>query len=585
MGAQYAVTETLDHRRLGQLPAAARPGMVAEWVSCPGCRRLCFGPRFARHLAVCPECGYHSRLSAGQRLAQLLDPDSARPLPEPAAVPDPLGFVDEQPYPQRLQRARAVTGAGCAVRGAYGTIEGHPVVAAAMDFDFIGGSLGVAEGELVTAAAEAARANRVPLLVVTASGGARMQEGALSLMQMAKTSQAFAELDEAGLLTIAVVTDPTYGGVAASFGTLADVLIAEQGARLGFAGPRVIEQTLRQRLPDGFQTAERLYANGFLDEIRPRAALRPTLAALLAAAEPPAPPPERVPAAAGAAEAVIIRDPGQLPAPEAWTVVQQARERSRPTTLEYAAGVLDGFWQLHGDRLAADCPALVGGLGRLAGMPVMLLGHQKGHTTRELAERNFGMASPAGYRKSARLLRLAGKLGCPVIALIDTPGAAPGVEAEDRGQAFAIAENLRLLSRLPVPVIAVVTGEGGSGGALALAVADRVLMLAHATYSVISPEGCAAILWRDAEAAPQAAAQLRLTAAELLRAGVVDGVVPEPGGGSGKEPQRASQLLHDALVQALDELSGMSVAELLRRRRARFREYGRAQPAGGEEVT
>jgi acetyl-CoA carboxylase carboxyl transferase subunit beta len=558
------VTETLD-------PRLAAPDRAATgWVACPACRRPVYGRRFSRNLAVCPECGHHSRIGAAQRLTQLLDPAGVVPLPPSATVVDPLGFVDERPYPERLRRASAATGLAEAVIGARGTIEGHPVVVAAMDFGFIGGSMGSAEGERIAVAAQLAREEQVPLVVVTASGGARMQEGALSLMQMAKTSQAFAELDEAGILTVTVVSDPTYGGVAASFATLADVIVAEAGARLGFAGPRVIEQTLRERLPDGFQTAERLRERGMIDAVVPRTGLRSSLGRLLAAGRPGGRPPAPAPDA-------VIRDPDRLPPRDPWEVVKLARDNRRPTTLEHAALLLDGFHELHGDRLAGDCPAIVGGIGRLAGTPVMLVGHQKGHTTRELVDRNFGMASPAGYRKAARLMRLAEKLRIPIVSLIDTPGAAPGVDAEDQGQAYAIAENLRLMSTLAVPVVAVVTGEGGSGGALALAMANRVLVSANGFYSVISPEGCAAILWRGADAAAQAAGQLRLAAGDLLRLGIVDGVVPEPDGGAQADPLQAQELLRGALVSTLAELAGVPAQALVAQRRRRFRRFG--QPA------
>jgi acetyl-CoA carboxylase carboxyl transferase subunit beta len=437
-----------------------------------------------------------------------------------------------------------------------------------MDFRFMGGSLGTAAGELVTRAAEEALRQRVPLVLVTASGGARIQEGALALMQMAKTSQALGVLDEAGVLTISLITDPTYGGVAASFATLADVILAEPAARLGFAGRRVIEQITGQTLPDGFQTAEFLLERGMLDAVVPRPQLRGVLLHLLAVAEAARP----VPAVRSSDP--LVRRFGELPKRDAWGCVQLARHLNRPTTLDYADRLLDGFQELHGDRIFGDCSAIVGGIGRLNGCPVMLIGHQKGHSTRELVRRNFGRSRPDGYRKSARLMRLAAKLRVPVLTLIDTQGADPGAEAEERGQAVAIAENLRLMSRLPVPIVAVVLGEGGSGGALALGVADRVFMCENAFYSVISPEGCAAILWRDSAAAPVAAAALRLDARELLRLGVVDGVVPEPEGGAQADHALAAELLSDAVRVALAELLPVDPAELVTARRRRFRRIG-----------
>ncbi|MDH6117694.1 acetyl-CoA carboxylase, carboxyltransferase subunit beta [Kitasatospora sp. GAS204B] len=544
---------------------------AAPWIRCEGCVTLIYGKRFSRALQVCPDCGSHARLTAQQRLDQLLDPGSAQPLDHVECVSDPLGFVDTRPYPERLSDAQAATGLREAVLCVQGTIEGRPVVAAAMDFRFLGGSLGCGVGALITEAARTSLRRRIPLLLITASGGARMQEGVLSLMQMAKTSQALAELDEAGILVLSLITDPTYGGVAASYATLADVIIAEPGARLGFAGPRVIEQTIGESLPPGFQTAEFLLDHGLVDDVVPRAALRATLAQLLGL---------HAPAAEGAAPAGqdggrILRRAEELPQTDAWTAVRLARHPERPTTLDYATHLLDGFHQLHGDRIAEDCAAVVGGPGRLNGRPIMLIGHQKGGSDLlERQRRKFGMPSPSGYRKAARLMRMAAKLGLPVVTLIDTPGANPGPDAERGGQAVAIAENLRLMSRLPVPIVAVVTGEGGSGGALALAVADRVLICANGIYSVISPEGCAAILWKDAQAAPTAAAALRVDARDLLRLGIVDGVVPEPPEGAHTDHSQAAALLGAAVTAALQELESWEPQRLLRERGGRFHRFG-----------
>ncbi|MGP4020926.1 acetyl-CoA carboxylase, carboxyltransferase subunit beta [Saccharopolyspora sp. 5N708] len=539
-----------------------------SWRHCPGCGAVVYGKRLARQLGVCPECGRHDRVPAAKRLEQLLDPGSSRLIDCVTDGGDPLRFQDTSAYPDRLAAARAATGLTDAVLCAHGTVHGHSLVVAAMDFRFLGGSLGTAVGEAITRAAEAALADRIPLLLVCASGGARMQEGVLSLMQMGKTSSALAQLDEAGVLTISLITDPTYGGVAASFATLADVLIAEPGARLGFAGPRVIRQTIGAQLPSDFQTAEFLLAHGIIDMIRPRAELRATLARLLAAAA------GQATEEATSRVSPAVTDPELLPAPDPWELVRCAREPSRPTTSDYIELLLDGFDELHGDRLGDDCPSIVGGIGSLAGRPVVVIGHQKGHTPTELAARNFGMPSPSGYRKAARLARLAAKIGIPVLTLIDTPGAHPGITAEERGQAVAIAESIRLFSALPVPVVAVVIGEGGSGGALALGVADRVYSFAGAYYSVISPEGCAAILWDDRCAAPHAAAALGLTARDLLSRGVVDGVLPEPAGGTGNDHEAAAAVVRDAVVAALDELAPLPPAELVARRRTRWRAYG-----------
>lgn len=539
-----------------------------DWVLCGGCREMLYRKRFQRAGQVCPACGWHGPLTAVDRLDMLCDTGSVRVLEFTATDTDPLGFTDTVPYVQRLRDARSHTGSDEAVVCARATIGGFAAVLAVMDFRFLGGSLGTAVGEAITVAAETALAERTPLILVTASGGARMQEGILSLMQMAKTSQALGQLDEAGILTVALITDPTFGGVAASFATLPDVLIAEPRARLGFAGRRVIEQTIGQTLPADFQTAEFLLEHGVVDMIRPRAELPATIARLLSVAGR-----RRAPEVDPAAEAPIT-DPHRLPDRDAWDCVRAARRFGRPTTLDYTALMLDDFVELHGDRASSDCPAMVAGVGHLAGIPVAVVGTQKGRTAGELAERNFGMPTPAGYRKAARVMRLAAKLGLPVITLVDTAGAYPGMEAEERAQAVAIAENLRLMASLPIPVVSVITGEGGSGGALALAVADRVLMCANAVYSVISPEGCASILWKTSAQAPKAAVALRVDARSLLELGVVDGVVPEPGEGAETDLPTAAANLRAALAHCLDELLPKDQMTLVTARHARFRRFG-----------
>jgi acetyl-CoA carboxylase carboxyl transferase subunit alpha len=258
-----------------------------------------------------------------------------------------------------------------------------------------------------------------------------------------------------------------------------------------------------------------------------------------------------------------------------WQRVQVARAPGRPTALDHVAGMVEGFVELHGDRTLGDDPALVGGLGRLDGAGVVVLAQQKGRDTKENIHRNFGMAHPSGYRKAMRLMDLADRFGLPVLALIDTPGAYPGIAAEEQGQAWVIAESIRRMSRLRVPAVAVVVGEGGSGGALAIGVANRVLILEHAVYSVISPESCAAIRWRDAAEAPKAAEALKLTAPDLLEQGVVDEVVPEPLGGAHTDPGAAIEAVAVAVRAAFADLRGRTPTELVAQRRERFRHMGR----------
>jgi len=552
---------------LAEAVAATRTEEV-QWTKCPSCDAFVYHKRLRRNLGVCPECNYHFRLPVRQRLEQLLDEGSFEELSGDLEPLDVLGFADSKPYSRRIEDAQRKTGNPEGVIYGTATVEGRPLVVAAMDFAFIGGSMGSAVGEAITRAAELALERRDPLLVITASGGARMQEGCVSLMQMAKTSQAFARLHEEGVLVMNLLTDPTYGGVSASFATLGDVLIAEPQSYIGFAGPKVIEQTIRQQLPDGFQTAEFLLDHGMLDLVEPRENLPGVLRKLV---ELHGLDGGGIPDAEAAGP---VADPDALPDRTAWDTVQLARNLERPNTLEYVGYVFDDFQELYGDRLFDEDAAIIGGVGRLGDLAVVVIGHHKGHTTSEMMERNFGMPNPEGYRKGMRLMRHAAKFGMPVITFVDTPGAYPGLGAEERGQSIAIAESIMLMSRLPVPIVTLVTGEGGSGGALALAVGDRVLMMENSYYSVISPEGCSTILFKDAAQAPRAAEALRLTGRDLLRLGIMDAVVPEPEGGAHTDPPAAAEAVKAAIVASLRDLLGVPTDQLLEQRYDRFRKFG-----------
>jgi acetyl-CoA carboxylase carboxyl transferase subunit alpha len=257
-----------------------------------------------------------------------------------------------------------------------------------------------------------------------------------------------------------------------------------------------------------------------------------------------------------------------------WQRVQNARHPKRPHTLDYVQRILTDFQEIHGDRLFGDDPAIVCGMGRLDGRPVLLVGEQKGRDTKQKLYRNFGMPKPEGYRKALRAMQLAAKFGRPIITFLDTPGAYPGIDAEERGQAEAIARNLREMARLAVPLIAVCIGEGGSGGALALGVANRVFMLENAVYSVITPESCASIIYRDSGKAEQAAAALKLAAPDMLELGLIDGIIPEPPAGAHEDHDEAARLLKEQLVRSLRELSALTPEEAVRKRYEKFRRMG-----------
>jgi acetyl-CoA carboxylase carboxyl transferase alpha subunit/acetyl-CoA carboxylase carboxyl transferase beta subunit len=557
-----------------RMSTAARTSTTAErvqWLKCPACEAFVYRKRLERNLRVCPECNHHFRLPARDRLDQLVDKGSFDELSSGIGTVDSLGFVDSKPYPVRLEESRRKTGNEEAALYGTATIGGFPVVIAIMDFGFMGGSMGGAVGEIITRAAELALERRDPLLLISASGGARMQEGCVSLMQLAKTAQAVGRLHEEGVLCICLNTDPTFGGVTASFAMLGDVLIAEPRSLIGFAGPNVIEQTIRQKLPDGFQTAEYLMDHGMLDVVEQRERLPRVIERVLAHDHANANGSRKLPKTEGQPPIVDPHDLGERPA---WELVQLARHIGRPTTLEYIGYIFDEFIEFHGDRLFGESNAIVGGPARLGDLPVMVIGHQKGHSTSELVSRNFGMPQPEGYRKAMRLMRYAAKFHLPIITLVDTPGAYPGIEAEERGQGVAIAQSIMDMSRLPVPIITVVTGEGGSGGALALAVGDRVMMLENAFYSVISPEGCSTILWASAADAPRAAAALRVTARDLLELGIMDAVIPEPDGGAHLDAVTTAANVKTALITTLADLVDRPADELLERRYERFRRFG-----------
>ena len=262
-----------------------------------------------------------------------------------------------------------------------------------------------------------------------------------------------------------------------------------------------------------------------------------------------------------------------------WQIARVARHESRPYTADYLEMISPDFQELHGDRMYADDPAIIGGVGRIDGQAVMFIGHQKGRDTKERVRRNYGMPKPEGYRKAQRLMRMAEKFSMPVVTFIDTPGAYPGVGAEERGQSEAIAQSLYLMAGLKTPIISVVIGEGGSGGALAIGVSDHLLMLQYSVYSVISPEGCASILWKSAEKAEEAAEAMRITASSLNEFGLVDEVLQEPLGGAHRNPKEMAEVIRNALLKSLDELGGLLTEQLLERRQQRLASFGQFKEA------
>jgi acetyl-CoA carboxylase carboxyl transferase subunit beta len=569
------------------------------WTKCPSCETMLFNKQLDKAMRVCPTCGHHFRLSAAARLELLLDANTWVERDPGLQSVDALGFVDQKPYPDRLAAAQTATGMRDAAVWGTGAIGGQRIATCVMDFGFMGGSMGAVVGEKVTRAAEHALAERIPLVVVSASGGARMQEGTLALMQLAKTLAALERLRAAGVPYISVLSDPTTGGVFASFAAVGDVNVAEPNALIGFAGSRVSAGTIAQELPEGFQRSEFLFAHGFIDRVVTRAQMRAELVGLLrllpVRTDPALPPASIGPEpdnggfrpmsflsslAERVGDLTSTETNGSTPRPadgdgtDAWARVQLARNLRRPRTLEFVDAMTDDFIELHGDRLFGDDAAMVAGLARLDGRRIVVIGQQKGADTDENIRRNFGMPHPEGYRKAMRAMELAERFGLPVVTFVDVPGAHPGPESEERGIAEAIARSIGLMSRLRTPIVTVITGEGGSGGALAIAVGDVVIALENSVYSVISPEGCASILWRTADEAETAAAAMRMTAADQQALGVVDILVREPGGGAHEEPEETAKRLKAILIDRLAALAAMPIETLLDQRYRRYRALG-----------
>ncbi len=595
------------------------------WTKCPSCEEMLFNKQLDKADRVCPTCGHHFRLSAAARLELLLDHGTWAERDAGLQSVDPLGFVDQKAYPDRLLAAQTATGMRDAAVWGTASIDSVDVAICVMDFGFMGGSMGAVVGEKVTRAAEHAFDARIPLVIVSASGGARMQEGTLALMQLAKTLGAIERLRDAGVPFISILSDPTTGGVFASFAAVGDVNVAEPNALIGFAGSRVSAGTISQELPDGFQRAEFLFAHGFIDRVVARPDLRDEIAHLLRLL--PVRNDVAVPAISsngngstngtgtGPADAngtgfrplsflstlaarvgdVSGNDHERPPDAEpvtgddardaVWTRVQLARNIHRPRTLEFVSALTDDFIELHGDRLFGDDAAMVTGLARLDGRRIAVIGQQKGADTDENIRRNFGMPHPEGYRKAMRVMELAERVGIPVVTFVDVPGAHPGPESEERGIAESIARSIGLMSRLRTPIVTVITGEGGSGGALAIAVGDVVIALENAVYSVISPEGCASILWRTADEAPAAALAMRMTASDQQALGVIDIVVPEPGEGAHADPAETARRLKPIIVDRLGALEALPIETLIESRYRRYRSLGSYTEAEIPELT
>lgn len=642
-----------------------------EWRKCPHCGLSYDKAHIVSNGYVCPSCKKLYRLTTDERIAITFDKDSFEEWDKDIVEKDPIGYPD---YDGVLKRASERSGYDEAVRTGKAKIKGMPVATAIMEPSFIMGSMGSYVGERITRMIEHATAEKLPVIIFCASGGARMQEGLASLMQMAKISAAIEAHDRQNLLYISVLTDPTTGGVTASFATLGDIILSEPGALIGFAGRRVIQDTIKQALPDDFQTAEFALEHGLIDAIAPRNKMRDMLAQILRMHDPDAsdstlnemdytedvlvdlyasgdPPDDGAQAIGDGADGKdnlknvpekiggvtiprslrgivgnlteladqvgktvseqtsnaglrwILRNQGVADIPSvkpasnnpkfskqqsklqaegpngqpisnhAWESVQLARNAHRPTSDFYIASLVDDFIEFHGDRCYADDGAIIGGIGCINGRPVTIIAEEKGSDLKSRIARNFGSPHPEGYRKAQRLMKQAEKFGRPIICFVDTQGAFCGKEAEERGMGNAIAESLSLMAGLRVPVISIVIGEGGSGGALALAVANRVAMQENAVYSVLSPEGFASILWKDGSRAAEAASVMKMSAVDAYELGMIEDVISEGQDPAHENPDQAAAAIWIYITSALDELSKLDPDEIVKQRYERFRRF------------
>lgn len=509
--------------------------------------------------------GMHTE-GAYRRIAEIADPGS---FTEWFSNLQTRNLMHVEGYMEKIQTVREKTGLTESVVTGKAQIAGVDAALCVCDTAFFMGSMGRVMGERIARTVEKAAELSIAVIILCCSGGARMQEGIFSLMQMEKTAAALCAHSDKGLLSITVLTHPTTGGVLASFASLGDIVLAEDKAMIGFAGPRVIRQTIGRELPEGFQTASFQLEHGMVDAVVSREKIRDMVQRLLFMHKAYKDP--------GQKEKIIFvskEEAGECREQKhmsAWERIRAIRGTIRPCALDYISRVFEDFLELKGDRLYGNDLSVVGGIALFDGQPVTVIAQHRGREAEEMRQCNYGMPMPEGYRKALRLMKQAEKFERPIITFVNTPGAFPGIEAEERGQGAAIARNLFEMSHIKVPILSILIGEGGSGGALALAVGNEVWMLEHAVYSVISPEGYASIIWKDPARAAEAASKMHITAEELRDMGIIETIIPEYGAASPETVDRISDYLKREIRRFLLSMSGKTPGEIVQKRYERFR--------------
>ena len=512
---------------------------------------------------VCPFCRFHYTVTARERIELLVDKETFKETYKYVKTVEPLSFSRRNRYRKFLEQDQNRTGlteAAVAGKCRIGDVETMLIV---LDFGFMGGTMGSVVGEKVSMAFENAARRGIPAVAVVSGGGVRIQEGVLSLMQMAKTVTAANRLRDGEVPFIVVLANPSTGQAYASFANLADVILAEPGSLIGLSPLRTLREVSKTPLPLDAHTAEAHVGHGLLDNVVDRENLQPRIASIL-----------QILTAQKHGKSnhknLLKSEPEECDEVEPWEAMTAARNSERPQASSYFRSILDPFIELRGDRLNSDDRSVVTGIGFMDGLAVAVIGQQR----RTLDEGERYHVFPDGLRKAQRLIDLACRFKLPLVTLIDTQGADPGLEAEEQGIGNAIARTLSSMLTVPTPMVSVVIGEGGSEGALALGLSDRILMQQFAIYSPISVNHTLGAAHHDHMLDREAAEALMLTAHDCLELGIADEVVPEPDGGSHVDPHEASAVLQTAILTNIFQLSKMSEGKLLKRRYKKFRRMG-----------
>ncbi len=528
---------------------------------CLSCGSVLETNRLYQRFRVCQDCGFHFHVTARERIALLLDQGTFHEDDRGVSSIDPLSFQARQSYRTRIIDAQRRSGLTESALTGTGRLGGREIVIAALDIAFLGGSIGVASGERIARAFEKATSRNAPIVTVCSTSGTRMQEGLLALMQLPRIAVAVNRHAAAGLPHIAILTDPATGSAYTGFANQADIIIAEPNALVGFAALRALQETEGRELPASAHTSESHLEHGLVDMIVPRPELRDRLASLID---------------------MLIHDlhvqaekgPKKQPATHstvpAWDQVQLSRHRERPTASDFVELMTGSFFELRGDRSGTDDKGIIAGIATIGGEAAMIIGQERPASGSE----RDGWVRAAGFGKAIRAMRLASKFGLPVVTLIDTRGADPSLDEEEAGLGNRLTACLSTMLNVPTPTIAVITGEGSSEAAVAMAAADRVLMLDNAVYEVVRPEDAAAILYGESSRANEAAERLRVTSHDALKLGLVDATIPEPGDGAHTDPVETARVLQRAIVRNLVSLQRERPKRRMENRYARYREVG-----------